>query len=48
MNITTKFQPGDKTFRLHDNRVQEVEIAAVGVHVGKESTSHTPSISVRY
>lgn len=36
MNITTKFQPGDSAFRLHDNKVQEVEIASVEVHVGKK------------
>jgi hypothetical protein len=33
MNITTKFQIGDTAFRLHHNKVQEVEIARFHINV---------------
>lgn len=48
MNLTTKFQPGDSAFRLHDNKVQEVEIASVEVHVARNPISHQPEVNTRY
>lgn len=33
MNITTKFQPGDKAVRLSQNRVQAVTVEHVEIHI---------------
>jgi len=33
MNITTKFQPGDTVFRMHENKVQECDIQHIEIHV---------------
>ena len=52
MKIETKFQPGDMVHRLHDNKVQLLEVVATEIRVapraGFENQIEPNSTTIRY
>ncbi len=48
MNITTKFKLGDKAFRLHHNKVQEVTIEHFQVNVRPHPLDKTSVVEICY
>ncbi len=51
MNLITKFEVGQRAWRIHDNKAEEVEIVSVSAYVrrpGPNELAREPKVIVEY